>query len=291
MHLPRDLGRFLVLCALAAALGCTPIRPKTDTSPLSAAHMSPDSVALDVFFVRCPFGDAVVNQELWQEIDEQQIPVETRRRLMDNGFRVGMISGQIPIRLSQMLQLKGNSAPIGSAQSTVLAEVGSDEGAMWSHKQLRAGKRSEIHTSEIYSQLPVLISEPGGVSGQTYAKAQGVVAVRAVPQKDGRVLLELVPELHHGDERRNFSGNQGAWRIDMGRPRRAYDDMAISAYLTPGHMIVLSCLPSRPGSLGHQFLTTDSSGSLEQKVLVIRLSQTQHDELFEPSAISLDNVP
>ena len=291
MHWASAVGRNLILLAAMIVLGCAPFQPKTDRSPLSAAQMAPNSVTLDVFFVRCPYGDVVANEQLWQEIDEQQIPREVRRRLTANGFRAGVISGQMPITLSQLLELKGNTTPMGSAQTTELAEVGSEEGPMWSHKQLRPHKRIELITSEIYPELPVLVPGPDGVAGETYEKAQGVVAVRAIPEKDGRVQLEVVPELHHGDVQRNISSSQGAWRIDMARPRIAFDDMALSTQLAPGHMIVLSCLPDRPGSLGHHFLTTDSSGSLEQKLLVLRLSQTQHDELFEPTAISLDEVP
>lgn len=291
MYLAGNLGRNLAVCALIAALGCSPIRPKSDPSPLKAAQMSPDSVTLDLFFVRCPFGDPVANQDLWQAIDEQQIPIETRRRLAANGFRAGVIAGQIPIALSQMLELKGKSAPMGGAQSMPLSEVGSDEGPMWSHKQVRLHKRNEITTSEIYPELPVLLSGPDGVTGKTYPLAQGVLALSAVPEKDGRVLLEVVPELHYGEVQRNFTGSQGAWRIEPGRPRLVLDDMMISTPLAPGQMIVLSCLPDRAGSLGHNFLTTNASGALEQKVLVIRLSQTQHDDLFEPTPISLDQVP
>ena len=291
MHWARVVGRNLILLAATISLGCTPFQPKTDRSPLTAAQMSPDSMALDVFFVRCPYGDPVANEQLWQEIDEQQIPLETRRRLTANGFRAGVISGQMPITLSQLLELKGNTKPIGGAQTTELSEIGSEEGPMWSHQQVRPHKRIELNTSEIYPELPVLVPGPDGISGETYQRAQGVIAVRATPEKDGRVLLEVVPELHHGEEQRNISSTQGAWRIDMARPRVAFDDMALSTRLAPGHMIVLSCLPGRHGSLGHHFLTTDSSGSLEQKLLVIRLSQTQHNELFEPAAISLDDVP
>lgn len=290
MHSARVVGRNLVFCVSMVVLGCTPIRPETDRSPLSAAHMSPDSVTLDVFFIRCPYGDTVANDQLWREIDEQQIPLDTRRRLTANGFRAGVISGQMPVTLSQLLELKGNTTPMSGPQSTPVDEIGSDEGPMWSHKQLRPHKRIELVTSEIYPELPVLLSGPDGISGETYETAQGVMALCAVPEKDGRVLLEIVPELHHDEVQRNISSSQGAWRIEMAQPRLAFDDMAISTYLAPGNMIVLGCLPDRHGSLGHHFLTTDSSGSLEQKLLVIRLSQTQHDELFEPSAISLDKV-
>ncbi len=284
------IGRLLAIFAIAGIVGCSPLRPKAH-SPLQAAQMSPDSVTLDVFFVRCPLGDPVANLDLWQQIDEQQIPVETRRRLSANGFRAGVVAGQIPIALSQLLELKENSVPASNNQAKPITEIGSEEGPMWSHKQLRPHKRSEIVTSEIYPQLPVLLSGSDGVTGKTYQQAQGVLAVSAVPEKDGRVSLEVIPELHYGHEQRNFTASQGGWRIEPGRPRLAFDDMVIAATLAPGQMIVLSCLPNLEGSLGHNFLTTDSSGCLEQKLLVIRLSQTQHDELFEPVPISLDQVP
>jgi len=276
---------------LAGVPGCSPLRPPTKTSsPLTAARMSSDSVTLDVFFVRCPYGDPVANDTLWQQIDEQQIPLETRARLAENGFRVGVIGGQMPVALSQLLELKGKPAPGSEPTQQDLTTIGSEEGTLWSHKQLRAGKRSEIVTSETYDELPVLLCSADGVSGQSYRKAQGVLAVTALPKEDGRVELQITPELHHDEVRRNFRGDHGAWRVDMARPREPFDEMAIGPHLTPGHMIVISSLPNRPGSLGHHFLTSDSAGKLEQKLLVLRLSQTQHDSLFEPSALPLDDV-
>ncbi len=48
-------------------------------------------------------------------------------------------------------------------------------------------------------------------------------------------------------------------------------------------MLVLSSLSNRPGSLGHHFFTEkQNEGRLEQKLLIIRLAQTQHDGLFNP---------
>jgi hypothetical protein len=55
-------------------------------------------------------------------------------------------------------------------------------------------------------------------------------------------------------------------------------------------MIVVSCLPERPGSLGHRFLTEVRSGQKEQKLLVIRLSQTQHDDLSPPVQVISPDV-
>ena len=36
----------------------------------------------------------------------------------------------------------------------------------------------------------------------------------------------------------------------------------------------------------HHFFTHDTAGQLQQKLLVIRLSQTQHDDMFAPGSIS-----
>lgn len=201
-----------------------------------------------------------------------------------------MVGGQIPLALSQLLQLKDQPAESTATLTTNVADVGDQQGPMWSHKQLRAGKRSEIVTSEIYDQLAVLKREDGGVCGRTYEKAQGVVAILALPAGDGRVRLELLPELHHGEVRRSFSGSGGAWHVDLARPKCSLDEMAILADLAAGQMVLLTSLPNRPGSLGHHFLTTESSGKLEQKLLIIRLSQTQHDGLFEPSTLPLDKM-
>ena len=87
--------RQIVLLAVLAMAGCnTPLRQAK--SPLLPAQMSPDSVMLDIFFIRFPFGDPAVNEKLWEEIDEQQFSPDLRDRLARNGFRAGLVNGQTP---------------------------------------------------------------------------------------------------------------------------------------------------------------------------------------------------
>ena len=90
---------------------------------------------------------------------------------------------------------------------------------------------------------------------------------------------------HHGEPRKRFVGSQGALRMEVGRARRVFDELTLSARLSVGQMIVLGSLDSRPGSLGHHFFTQDSEGPVEQKLMVIRLSQTQHDDLFDAEGL------
>ncbi len=282
------VGGVLLLGLLAS---CTPIRSPRGKSPLVAPQMSPQAVALDVFTVRFPFGDPRINGDLWAEIDEQCLPPGLRGRLAENGFRVGLVGGQIPVILSELLKLKDKPAPSGKPQTADLAELADEEGPLRSHKQLRAGTRTDLVVSQVYDELPLLLCGPEGVHGRSYPQAQGILAVRTKLLPDGRVGIKLTPEVHYGQQQQQFRGEQGVWRMELSKPRRAFEKMTISAELTAGHMLVLSSLPGRPGSLGHYFFTTSTSGSLEQKLMVIRISQTQHDPLFEPEPLPLGEKP
>jgi hypothetical protein len=47
-------------------------------------------------------------------------------------------------------------------------------------------------------------------------------------------------------------------------------------------MLLVTTQPGKPGSLGHQFFTQREKDVEEQRLLLIRLSQTQRDDLFAP---------
>jgi hypothetical protein len=278
--MPNLRRNIVLLLALLAPAGCTtPLHQ--GKSPLQPVQMSPDSVALDIFFVRFPFGDPAVNEKLWNQIDEQQFAPDLRQRLARNGFRVGLISGQIPTELANLMKLSDKPAPIGGQEAIQVANLEIKPRVGGRHLQIRAGQPSVINASGVYPELPVLVTKSGQVSGRTFSLAQGVFEVNAFPQPDGRIRLQLVPELQHDQPRQRWVGNQGVLKLDTSRPKEIYDDMIVAADLPAGSMLILSSLANRPGSLGHYFFT-EGEGHLEQKLLIVRLAQTQRDGLFNP---------
>ena len=273
--MPSARPRVVPLLAVLAIAGCaTPLQ--VGKSPLRPAQMSPDSVVLEMFFIRFPFGDPAADEKLWDQVDEQSFSPQLRERLLGNGFRVGLVSGQLPVELSKLLELSGKPAPTGEIEGAEISDLETQPRVVRRHLQLRAGQRGEIIASGVYPQLPVLVRQSGQLSGQTYNQAQGIFAVKSLPQPDGQVRLELVPELHYDQPRQRWVGNQGILRLEASRPKQEFDDMTIAADLSPGTALILSSLSNRPGSLGHHFFT-ENDGQLEQKLLVVRLSQTQHD--------------
>jgi hypothetical protein len=270
----------LVAASLLAIAGCAaPLHQ--GKSPLLPAQMSPDSVAIDIIFVRFPFGDPAINDKLWQSIDEQAFTPDLRERLARNGFRVGLISGQMPAELSRLMALSDKPAPTAGLEGAQQSTLEAEPRVVGRHLQTRAGHPTEIVASGIYPELPVFVNRSGQLSGRPFHQAQGIFAAKALPKPDGRVRVELVPELHHDQPRPRVVGNQGVMRLETSRPKETYEDMTIAADLQPGGMLILSSLANRPGSLGHHFFTA-GEGQRDQKLLIVRLSQTQSDPLFNP---------
>jgi hypothetical protein len=283
----------LLLPGLALTIaGCawyTPDARITKNSILRPALMAPGSVVIDVFSVRLPHGEADLDRQIWNEVDEQHFPSETRRKLEKDGIRVGVIAGQIPGSLSRLLDLKDKPTTMGEIQQVNIADLMTPSRVSAQHLQARPAQRYEIASSSVIEKMPILVSEGGEIRGVTYEKAQGVFAMRVELEPDGRVQLELTPELQHGESRLNWVGDQSIFRQEMSRKKRPFEELKLTAVLGPGAMLLLGSQPNRPGSLGHYFFL-DSNGRDErpdEKLILIRLSQTQHDDLVSPGPLHL----
>lgn len=272
-----------IVAGLVAATGCSNMAEQVSRSPLKPPRMSPDSVVLELLFVRFPPGEAVDVATLWDELDEMHLSAEQRERLVRNGFRVGLVGGQIPVGLSRLLELKDKPPPGAGSLQTSVTDWEQEPRVVRRHMQMRPGARTEIVASDIADEMSVLLSDGPALEGEIFQAAQAVLAAKAFPQSDGQVRVQLVPEVHYGESKMRYVNTLGAIRIEPGRSRRTFDRLAIDAVLAPGHMLVLGTVSDRPGSLGYRFFTQTTSGQLEHKLLIIRLAQTQHDELFGPA--------
>lgn len=281
---------------LGAGGGCSTVvahSPQKNTL-LRPAQMSPDAVGLELFFVRLPLGDRQLRTELWQEVDEQALPASVRRELWKNGFRAAVVGTSVPVRLARLLKMADQ--PPAAQQEEGLSRVQLQEPQQvepWitcRRVSVRPGCRSEIIASGLYEEMTILRPESHGIGGQTFRKAQGLFALYAQPIPDGRVQLQLVPEVHYGDPAQRWVGDQGMFRLEVRRERQVFAELALQTRLAPGEMLLMSCFPEREGSLGWYFFTQTSGGDAQQKLLLVRVAQTQHDGLFRPES-STGTVP
>ncbi|HEY2881429.1 MAG TPA: hypothetical protein VGJ15_03325 [Pirellulales bacterium] len=284
------------LCALMAALGaiaaggCAPLQQtKSSRTLLKPIDLDSNSLQLEVISIRFPFGDEQMNGPLWNEIDEQQIPLSTRSRLAENGIRAGVVGGEMPPSLARLIGA-AEQQPTSVAQAAERLEQ--TPPASRQQMQLHSGWRGEIIASNVYPELPLLMRENGQPCGHTYPSAQGVLATKAEAMGDRRVVLHLTPELQYGQTRQQFVIEDGRLLPQQGKPKRMFDQLAFDATLAQGDMLVLTSLPQHSGTLGHYLFTespnyaSPDDGQLQQKLLIVRLSQSRKSDLFTPPAVS-----
>ena len=271
------------LCLAPALGGCARLVAQPATvgqSPLKAATASPNSMTLEIVFARFPLGQADLNAPLWDSIDEQHLPAELRSRLAVNGFRAGLVSTHLPQPLAKLLNYT-DKAPTEDEQHKVdLPGLQAEPVVRQRRLQLRTSGRGEILASGTLKELPSLLCENGQVCGRTYREAQALFAVQGEFESEGRVRLALTPEIQHGESRQQWNGRDGVFRMEMARPKEIFEALRIEAALTPGQMLVIGCLPERPGSLGSHFFTETTAQGPEQKILLIRLAQMPPAELY-----------
>lgn len=278
--------RLLVLSALFAgtAAGCALwVAPPVDSPKLPAPRMSADSVALDITFVSLPAADAESNDAIWREADEQHFSADTRRQLAANGLRVGIIGMQIPSRLRELLDTKSSRFEEGSE------DVGSGDSEVNRtprRQQCRAGRPVKIIVSRAHPTLSALIHEEGQLHGYQLKQARGLLRMKPYPQGDGRVRLDLTPEIEHGDLKQDWVGGEpGSLMQVSSRDRLVLDKLHFSGTLTPGQILLVSAA-AEPKGIGEQFFLETAGGTIQRTLLLVRLSHAQYDDIFAPDRIA-----
>jgi hypothetical protein len=249
---------------------------------LPRTRLSADAIALDVAFVHLPASDAASYATIWTAADEQLFPASVRQELSANGFRIGVLSQQLPTRLRELLDIDESVLEL-SGEDANTPEA--DRRGSKRHLQVRAGRRSEILASKTYPALAALVHEDGRLHGHQLSQAQCQLALKQYPQGDGRVKIELIPEIAHGEPKTQWIGSEGSIMPRVGRERLILDRLRIESRLVPGEWLLLSATEQIRG-LGEHFFSQTANGRLERTFLLIRVSQTQLDDLFAPEQTS-----
>jgi hypothetical protein len=263
---------------IVASQGCSSWKTVVpETLELPEARMSSDSVAMEITFIRIPAGETDMCGQVWRSVDEQLLTPARRSHLNENGFRCGLVGLQLPVGLRTLLDAEQRTSALQEATPSDIDVLKQNR-----RIQCRSGRRSEIVTCTTREEMVVLRKDHDSqkVSGQTLRDAQCVLAARCYPEGNGEVRIELTPEIHHGTPRKQWVAGEGTFHLVTGRDREVFDDLLMEATLTPGQTLVLSCMPEF--GLGHNFFLDTSNGDAQQKLLLIRLAQTQRDDLFEP---------
>lgn len=280
----------LMLGTVWLAAGCQPLaflnvpvnRPLQESSFLTPHKLtSAESVCLEVFIVRCPYGDPTLNDELWKDTDEQILSTQLRMNMAANGFRMGLISNQVPGSLLKLMKSRDDEAPQGNVTTIRLEDFANTPRIMRKSVEARNHQRNEVHASDVKPYATILFNENGISGGETFANAQGVFVIKTENQGDGSVDIEILPELQYGQVRQQYSYNSGSVVMAPSRPKKIFDSMRAVINVKPGEIIAITNIGDLIGNLGYFFFSDEESDMRYQKLLCIRVSQSEHHEMFQ----------
>jgi len=274
------------MLTLLLAAGCwQPLTKRPGQAFLKGPRLPPDSVVVEVLAFHFRRDDSALYAAVWQEVNEQALAGAVRRCLAENGFRSGIVTGHLPRAVEQALELGSQPSPDQGPDASQMNVIKFDGRPTVRVQQMRlpARRRWEIAASDVYASVAPLYREDGQLQGETFELGQGMFAVKAMPENDGRVRLELVPELHYGEAQRRYTTTEGVLNLELGRPRKSFTKLTQEVVLSPGDFYVLGSAQDRPGSLGDYFFTVESGGNRHAKLIFIRLAHTQNDGLFLPA--------
>ena len=207
-------------------------------------------------------------------VDEQSFDDGLRRRLAANGLRVGIVTGDLPPHLAERI-LPDRAAPAAAADM-VAAE------SPLTHRLLRLlpGRRSEVIAATGIENLVLLETGDGQVRGGTYRDATGLFELKVRPAADGRVRIDLVPEIKHGPLERSWVGEDGMFRLEAGQRRHRRDDLALGVELREGALLLVGCAGEQGATLGDALLRDHGGTRSTMRLLAIRPLGPAVDPMF-----------
>ena len=289
---PRCTTNILVIVAIAiGATGCrsivTPqwsLEDEVTKTALSAPQLARDAVILEVAFIRVAANANSSNSKFWPDIDETHLAADDRKRLAQNGIRCGLIAGSLPDSLTELINGDANTVDLEALTGSLNLNLENRNQRL----QFRAGQAGQIVMSKsVKENITVITSDSQYAVAERFSQAQCQFQIKTYPQGDGRVRIELIPQIHHGDPRAEFTGQDGAWLLKTQRAVKQYDAVPITALISPGESLLLSADSHNKG-LGRQFFVINDDDEKTNHLLLMRLVHTQYDDLFAPNETPLE---
>jgi hypothetical protein len=259
--------------SLMAVVGCSLNRPN-EPRPSSVIDrvggggqiIEPKRCLLTVAILSRPLHDEAINSALWGVADEQGVAPAARRALQDNGLRLGLITGDLPVAVDAVFKAppphKVNPAKylIADGQNTLIA------------------------VGMATPQVSLLLNDMDRTHGKDYTDASGYLRMTARFEGPTAVALRFVPEIHHGPIRNTFGAAPDAgvtsphqFTMKNGQEEDTLRELAAGLTLQPDQIAVIGCLPDRPRSLGAFLFTQPEANSdrLLQKVVLVWAARNQ----------------
>ncbi len=282
----RVFGGLLAVLLSLSMTSCHWLRtPEIPTSssavPITDAKTPQNSVGIEVYYIRLEPQQENLLQQLWMEVDEFVIAdPHLRYDLMEHGFRVGIQGAVLSKTLSELLNISdsaetGYENQFGQLTEVDVAAIPRDPPVQRFIWNLMPDMQVNLTPyDEPQSDVSLFRRGPSGlIHGETYRDALGMMTVNALPEHDGRVRFQLMPELQYGEKTVRYTFKNGLGYVDDRRPSLPFTHLTVQLRLHPGQWIIIGPSQREDAGLGRVFFTREEEQ--QRKLLVIRLANVR----------------
>lgn len=266
---------FTVLWVATTVTGCSVWTTQESFSSvpvLPRPQMSRDSVGLEIATVTLDHSDGREFAAILGELDEQVMPADTRRHLAANGLRAGSFDTQLPDPIRLLLMEAGYRREHPTAETY----FGGQEQQRFI--QCRANKRYTVPVWQAVEALKVRHFDGDTTLETRYENPLCRMAVRCTASSDQHAVVELVPEIEHGQLKQAFVSEGSSFHLEARRDHDVFADLIMEIQLRPGETAMVTCNDAEQ-SFGQSFFRNGEM--TKQRILLVRLAQTQLDDMFE----------
>lgn len=265
------LAAFAAFACGVCLFGCslTKSTPKDAEAPFPVvapgSFYQPKRCLLTILMPARPLNDTALNDIIWSVVDRQSIPNETRKALEINGLRAGIVAGALPPEIEEIL-----AAPPPNLVQPYQIE-------------LIDGGLTPVMMTNKNPRVSLFLNDNGQAIGRDYDDAQGYFSISATQVGRERILLKIVPEIHHGPLERGWAAPQDAanpyfqqeFVMKTGQKEETFHDLMMNLALEPGQIAVVGCEPDRSKTLGSFLLTEQepNGGRIKQKILLVKAAR------------------
>jgi hypothetical protein len=284
-------------------LGCVnrPAKPKPEPiSLLQKPKSSENSIAIEFARVLVPLYRRRILSELWDQVDQQTIAVNVRKRLVRNGMRVGIAGAALPAPLRSLLQ----PLPVAEDQLDPLQHQMFEKGLMKpaavvvGHTRLSL-KYHSPRQQEVNGPLDAVHwvwQSDHGRSHHRFADARAQLRLTAHPHVSRAVHLGVEPLIAHGPLVPQFQAalQQDGFSPGVAQQENLLPDAAFQTPLKLGETLLFGPGFLPPDAQAHRrmgevFFRNPGSPPGDWLVL-LRLIETNDSDLFG-GAESSPNAP
>ncbi len=232
-------------------------------SLLSPMKPSMEAVQLDIVYIERDADDPLLSNLVWDEVDMiGTVDLETRSKMRQSGFRIGLVGLTPPRSLQRLLGIK-NDITDSAGTSRHKEMVGRSI-------HLQSGGETDILTSNIQPEISLIL--PGESEPTTLVNARCILRTELERLQDGWIKLHIIPEIHHGSSELRPMAGVSQWELRPQQEIISLRELKFSVTLNVGEMLIVSADGLKPDNIASQFFINQNAERPQRRMVVIRLT-------------------